>query len=177
MGFVRTMDGLRGMKLVRKDGEKNYAISIKVDFDTTKHLSEANIKRRKVVRDRLLAKENLRLEDERKKQEAIEATKEKERFEFIIRICGCIEFIFQHTAAFHPSKSAYATIEDNWSEEKAMVSIFVFAGKRRKHSDYRSTRSSVNARKNAKQRNWRRSVRPNSNKWTIKSNRRRRNYW
>lgn len=80
MGFVRMMDEFRGMKLVRKDGEKNYAIAIKVDFDTTKHLTDANVKRRKVVRDRLIAKENQRLEEERKKKEAIEAQIEKERY-------------------------------------------------------------------------------------------------
>lgn len=81
LGFVRTMDAFRGMKLVRKDGEKNYAVSIKVDFDTTKHLSDANIKRRKIIRDRLIAKENVRLDEERKKLEAVEAQKEKERFD------------------------------------------------------------------------------------------------
>lgn len=76
------MDEFRGMKLVRKDGEKNYAINIKVDFDTSKHLSEASIKRRKVVRDRLISKENVKQEEERKKLEAVEAVKEKERFDY-----------------------------------------------------------------------------------------------
>lgn len=86
LGFVRTMDEFRGMKLVRKDGEKNYAINIKVDFDTTKHLSDANIKRRKIIRDRLMAKENARLDEERKKQETLEAQKEKERFDYIFSV-------------------------------------------------------------------------------------------
>lgn len=81
IGFVRTMDALRGMKLLRKDGEKNLAINIAVDFDTTKHLSESNIKRRQVIRDRLIMKENEKREEERRKQEEEEQKKEKERFE------------------------------------------------------------------------------------------------
>lgn len=79
MGFVRTMDEFRGMKLVRKDGEKNYAVSIKVDFDTTKHMTEEKIKLRRIARDKLIAKENARLEEERKKQQELEAQKERER--------------------------------------------------------------------------------------------------
>lgn len=80
LGFVKTMDELRGMKLVRKEGDKNYGINIKVAFDTSKHLSEANIKRRKIIRDKLIGKENAKLEEERKEREALEAKKEKERF-------------------------------------------------------------------------------------------------
>lgn len=75
------MDELRGMKLIRKEGDKNLAINIAVDFDTTKHLSDASIKRRKVIRERLVAKENARLEEERRKKEEEEAKKEKERFD------------------------------------------------------------------------------------------------
>lgn len=81
IGFVRTMDALRGMKLLRKEGDKNLAINIAVDFDTTKHLSEANIKRRQVIRDRLIMKENEKREEERRKIEEEELKKEKERFE------------------------------------------------------------------------------------------------
>lgn len=81
IGFVRTMDALRGMKLLRKEGDKNLAINIAVDFDTTKHLSEASIKRRQVVRDRLIMKENERREEERRKSEEEEQKKEIERFE------------------------------------------------------------------------------------------------
>lgn len=77
------MDELRGMKLIRKEGDKNLAINIAVDFDTTKHLSDSSIKRRKVIRERLIAKENARLEEERKKQEEEVARKEKERFDII----------------------------------------------------------------------------------------------
>lgn len=75
IGFVRTMDALRGMKLLRKEGDKNLAISIAVDFDTTKHLSEASIKRRQVIRDRLIMKENEKREEERRKEKEEERRK------------------------------------------------------------------------------------------------------
>lgn len=45
--FVRCMDEFRGMKLVRKDSDKMVAVNILVNFDKTKHLSDASIKRRK----------------------------------------------------------------------------------------------------------------------------------
>lgn len=82
IGFVRTMDALRGMKLLRKEGDKNLAINIIVDFDTTKHLTETNIKRRQIIRDRLIMKENEKREEERRKAEEEEQRKEKERFDF-----------------------------------------------------------------------------------------------
>lgn len=82
IGFVKTMDELRGMKLVRKEGEKNLSINITVDFDTTKHLSESNIKRRQIIRDRLVTKEHEQREQERRKAEEEELKKEKERFDF-----------------------------------------------------------------------------------------------
>lgn len=76
------MDALRGMKLLRKEGDKNLAINIAVDFDTTKHLTETNIKRRQIIRDRLIMKENEKREEERRKAEEEEQRKEKERFDF-----------------------------------------------------------------------------------------------
>lgn len=76
------MDALRGIKLLHKEGDKNLAISIAVDFDTTKHLSEASIKRRQVVRDRLIMKDNEKREEERRKAEEEEQKKEKERFDY-----------------------------------------------------------------------------------------------
>lgn len=75
------MDALRSMKLLRKEGDKNLAINITVDFDTSKHLSESNIKRRQIIRDRLIMKENEQREIERKAAEEEEMKKEKERFE------------------------------------------------------------------------------------------------
>lgn len=73
------MDEFRGMKLVRKDGEKNMAVSISVDFDRTKHMSDMTIKRRKVVRDRLVLKEQAKEEEEKNKLQEIENRKERER--------------------------------------------------------------------------------------------------
>lgn len=76
------MDEFRGMKLVRKDGDKNFAVNISVDFDRTKHLSDASIKRRKLVRERLMAKDREREEAEQKKQLAEMQKLEKERFDY-----------------------------------------------------------------------------------------------
>lgn len=80
LGFVKTMDDLRGMKLVRKEGDKNLAATIVVDFDRTKHLSDASAKRRKIFRDRFIVKELAKEEQEKKKQQAEEEKKERERF-------------------------------------------------------------------------------------------------
>lgn len=77
------MDEFRGMKLVRKDGDKNFAVNISVDFDRTKHLSDASIKRRKLVRERLMAKDREREEAEQKKQLAEMQKLEKERFDYL----------------------------------------------------------------------------------------------
>lgn len=70
------------MKLVRKE-QKSYAINISVDFDRTKHLSDASVKRRKVVRDRCITKEQARDEEERKKKAAELDKKEQEKFVYI----------------------------------------------------------------------------------------------
>lgn len=75
LGFVKAMDEFRGMKLVHKEGELSQAINIVVDFDKSKHLSDASIKRRKVVRDRLMEKEREIEEVERKKREQLELKK------------------------------------------------------------------------------------------------------
>lgn len=75
LGFVKAMDEFRGMKLVHKEGELSQAISIVVDFDKTKHLTDMSIKRRKVVRDRLIEKEREQDEVERKKREQLELRK------------------------------------------------------------------------------------------------------
>lgn len=81
VGFVKAMDEFRGMKLVRKEGDKSLAVSISVDFDHTKHLSDAAIKKRKVVRDRLIAVERDKEEQEKKRIVEEEAKLERERFE------------------------------------------------------------------------------------------------
>ncbi|KAI1289951.1 A-kinase anchor protein 17A [Halotydeus destructor] len=50
IGFVKAMDSLKGMKLVKKLSELNKFLEydIEVDFDKTKHLSDKAIKRRKL---------------------------------------------------------------------------------------------------------------------------------
>jgi hypothetical protein len=74
------MNEFRAMKMVRKEVDKNLAVNIHVEFDKTKHLSDVSIRRRKVVRERLIAKDRAAEEDEKKKQLAEEEKKEKERF-------------------------------------------------------------------------------------------------
>lgn len=70
VGFSKAMDALRGMKLLRKESGINYTVSINVDFDKTKHLSDASIRRREIVRDRLVKQEIRREEkDHEKKKE------------------------------------------------------------------------------------------------------------
>ncbi|XP_049538323.1 A-kinase anchor protein 17A-like [Anopheles darlingi] len=79
VGFVKTMDEFRGMKLVRKEGDRNLAVTITVDFDQTKHLSDASVKKRQIVRDRLIAAEREKEELEKKRIAEEEARKELER--------------------------------------------------------------------------------------------------
>lgn len=74
------MDEFRGMKLVRKEVDKLVAVNIQVMFDKTKHLSDASIKRRKVIRDRLIEKDREKAEEEEKKLRLEREKKEKERF-------------------------------------------------------------------------------------------------
>lgn len=74
MGFVRAMDEFRSMKLVRKFVDKTQAINITVNFDTSKHLSEAQMLRRERVRKRLLAKAKAE-EEEIEKQKKLELEK------------------------------------------------------------------------------------------------------
>ncbi|XP_069801407.1 A-kinase anchor protein 17A [Dendropsophus ebraccatus] len=80
VGFVKAMNALRGMKLMHKgeDG-KAVACNIKVSFDTTKHLSEASIKKRQLERQKLQELELKREEQKRKEKEAEERQKEEER--------------------------------------------------------------------------------------------------
>lgn len=79
--FVKAMDEFRGMKLVRKEGDKNLALNIVVDFDRTKHLSDASTKRRKIVRDKFIAKDRAKDEEEKRKLQLEEEKKERQRFE------------------------------------------------------------------------------------------------
>lgn len=75
------MDAFRGMKLVKKEGDRNLTINILVDFDKSKHLSDMSIKRRNIVRDRIISREHAKEEEEKKKLQLEEEMKEKERFD------------------------------------------------------------------------------------------------
>ncbi|XP_059356711.1 A-kinase anchor protein 17A [Carassius carassius] len=79
-GFVRAMDSLRGMKLMFKgDDGKAVACSIKVTFDTTKHLSESSLKKRQQERVKLQELEKQREEQKRREKEEEERRREDER--------------------------------------------------------------------------------------------------
>lgn len=73
IGFSKTMDTLHNMKLVYTDAEDPKEINIKVDFDRYKHLSDAAIRRREIVRDRLVKK--AKEKEEKDKQELEEKQK------------------------------------------------------------------------------------------------------
>ncbi|CAO2624234.1 A-kinase anchor protein 17A [Lemmus lemmus] len=79
-GFVRAMNALRGMKLMFKgeDG-KAVACGIKVSFDSTKHLSDASIRRRQLERQKLQELELQREEQKRREKEAEERQRAEER--------------------------------------------------------------------------------------------------
>lgn len=81
------MREFRNMKLVRKE-QKSYAINIVVDFDRKKHLSDASIKRRKVIRDRCIGKEQAREEEE--KQKKLAELEKKEQLRFVLNLIFCI---------------------------------------------------------------------------------------
>ncbi|XP_050189492.1 A-kinase anchor protein 17A isoform X1 [Myiozetetes cayanensis] len=79
-GFIEAMNALRGMKLMYKgDDGKAVACNIKVSFDSTKHLSDASIKKRQLERQKLQELEKQREEQKRKEKEAEEKQKEEER--------------------------------------------------------------------------------------------------
>ncbi|XP_069061198.1 A-kinase anchor protein 17A [Pleurodeles waltl] len=79
-GFIKAMNALRGMKLMYKgeDG-KAVACNIKVSFDSTKHLSDAVIKKRHLERQKLQELEQQREEQKRKEKEQEERKRENER--------------------------------------------------------------------------------------------------
>lgn len=52
IGFVRTMNSIKGMKLLyydKKSGRKLTSL-VSVDFDKTKHLSDKNVRKRAIER-------------------------------------------------------------------------------------------------------------------------------
>ncbi|KAK4880898.1 hypothetical protein RN001_004217 [Aquatica leii] len=79
IGFSKAMDALRGMKLLHKDDDETLGVNIIVDYDRTKHLSEASIRRREIVRDRLVKKDKIKEEHKRLEKEKEDRIKEAER--------------------------------------------------------------------------------------------------
>ncbi|XP_068622489.1 A-kinase anchor protein 17A isoform X2 [Battus philenor] len=79
VGFVRCMDALRGRKLLRKKDDISEWCNISVDFDKTKHMTDAAVKRRAIVRERLIARQRAKEEEEREEKDKIAKREEKER--------------------------------------------------------------------------------------------------
>ncbi|KAM5125425.1 LOW QUALITY PROTEIN: A-kinase anchor protein 17A [Callospermophilus lateralis] len=79
-GFIQAMSALRGMKLMFKgDDGKAVACNIKVSFDSTKHLSDASIKKRQLERQKLQELERQREAQKRREKEAEERQRAEER--------------------------------------------------------------------------------------------------
>lgn len=79
VGFVRCMDALRGRKLMRKRDDIAEWCGIKVEFDKTKHMTDAAVKRRSIVRERLSSRQKAKDEEERAEKESICKREAKER--------------------------------------------------------------------------------------------------
>ncbi|CAK1542356.1 unnamed protein product [Leptosia nina] len=83
VSFVRCMDTLRGKKILRKNDDLAEWCTIHVDFDKSKHMTDAAVKRRAIVRERLSSRQRDKEEEERlekERKDKIEA-KERQRFE------------------------------------------------------------------------------------------------
>ncbi|KAL6424886.1 hypothetical protein ACFW04_010041 [Cataglyphis niger] len=79
MDFVRAMDALRGMKLLKKENQNTLTATIKVDFDKTKHMSDSSVSHREFERKRLIAQDNLAAEKLRRKEEAEKKRREEQK--------------------------------------------------------------------------------------------------
>lgn len=79
VSFVRCMDALRGRKLLRMKDDVAEWCGIKVDFDKSKHMTDAAVKRRAIVRERLLARQKAKDEEERIERERVAKREAKER--------------------------------------------------------------------------------------------------
>lgn len=80
VGFVRCMDALRGTNLVHKKDDIAEWCGIRVDFDKTKHMTDAAIKRRAIVRERLVMRKRAKEDEEKQEQETISRREAKERY-------------------------------------------------------------------------------------------------
>ncbi|XP_073979114.1 uncharacterized protein isoform X2 [Rhodnius prolixus] len=81
IAFVKAMDYLRGMKLLKIESNEAFTTNIKVDFDKTKHLSENSIRKRKIEREKLMAKDRELEEKKQKIEDALKKLEVKEKEE------------------------------------------------------------------------------------------------
>lgn len=79
VGFVRCMDALRGKKLLRKRDNIAEWCPIKVLFDMTKHMTDAAVKRRSIVRERLTSRQRVKEDAEKEAKEKVSRKEAKER--------------------------------------------------------------------------------------------------
>ncbi|XP_063627236.1 A-kinase anchor protein 17A isoform X3 [Cydia splendana] len=79
VGFVRCMDALRSRKLLRKKDDIAEWCGIKVDFDKTKHMTDAAVKRRAIVRERLSSRQRAKEDEEKAEKEKVAKREAKER--------------------------------------------------------------------------------------------------
>lgn len=79
VAFVRCMDAFRGCKLLRKKDDLAEWCGIKVDFDKTKHMTDAAFRRRSIVRERLVARQRAKDEEDKVEKEKIAKREAKER--------------------------------------------------------------------------------------------------
>lgn len=86
VGFVRCMDALRGHKLLRKKDDVAEWVGLSVDFDKTKHMTDAAVKRRAIVRERLAARQRAKDELEKQEMEKIAKKHAKERYFLLMTI-------------------------------------------------------------------------------------------
>lgn len=89
IGFTKTIEALKGMKLLRKEEDEALAVNIKVDFDRSKHLSDASIRRREIVRDRLVKKQKEKEEKEKLELDAKKTKELNERWKIVFIALGC----------------------------------------------------------------------------------------
>ncbi|KHJ80604.1 hypothetical protein OESDEN_19719 [Oesophagostomum dentatum] len=66
-GFAHAMEKLQDMKWTKRIDGKVFHANVKVDFDRTRHLSEASIKRREAERERILAEKRRKIEEEKRR--------------------------------------------------------------------------------------------------------------
>lgn len=83
MGFVECITALKGKKLLLKKSNQCQAALIQVDFDRTRHLSDAAIKNRKKIREKLIQEEidRERLEKARRDLDMIKQEETRKQIE------------------------------------------------------------------------------------------------